>query len=210
MPNTVSFRGGAQIGWINATWPFGSLEASASELTFRVFPYGTYTFHPNDVVRMDRYTVIPVLGWGVRIHHVRADYPARMIFWCLGSPERVLKRIAETGFHAQAKSAEPPARRTMPVRWISLVLGILIWNACCLIDFLRHRRPGLGAVLGLSFVLFVSTGLWWLRPLQWAVMKPGRSPREIRQWLMLLALVSALLLTLFSITHFMGTPLKSE
>jgi hypothetical protein len=204
MEEKVSFRGGAHIGKINASWPFASLSAGPDGLTLRVLFFGAYAFRPEEVVKVERYTILPIVGWGVRIHHLKADYPEKMIFWCLGSPDSVLRGIESAGFQPKSPPGIVPSLRTSPVRWVTIVLGIILWNALIGFDLWQTRRPGLGAFVALSLVFFGSTAVWWLLPVRWAVMKPGRSPQEIRHWLNLLTLVSGFMLAVFGLMFFTG------
>lgn len=97
---TFTKTGGARIGWTNATWPLAKLSVTANKLTIQVKLLGTYTFAPEQISSIERYTIIPVLGWGIRIRHNVADYPEKIIFWCLGNPSSVLDGIRDVGFPA--------------------------------------------------------------------------------------------------------------
>jgi hypothetical protein len=52
--------GGARIGWINASWPLAELSVTPRSLVIRVWPLGTYTFTPEQIVRVEPYGSIPV------------------------------------------------------------------------------------------------------------------------------------------------------
>jgi hypothetical protein len=91
--------GGASIGWMRrATWPFAELSATADKLTVEVSILGTYTFTSDQVLSVERYVIVPVLAWGVRIRHNLAEYPEKIIFWCLNNPDDVLNGIRNAGF----------------------------------------------------------------------------------------------------------------
>ena len=87
----TSYRGGARIGWVNASWPFARLTVSADKLALASL--GTYEFSPLQVVSVEPYGSIPLLSSGIRIIHNRADYPEKIIFWCMGNRSRVLAEI---------------------------------------------------------------------------------------------------------------------
>src|SRR5690242_5065188 len=93
-----SFRGGARIGWFNASWPFARLRVGTDRLTLSCF--GSYEFSPSQVTVIEPVGFIPILFKGIRIHHNRPDYPEKIIFWCVGAREEVLDAISNSGFRA--------------------------------------------------------------------------------------------------------------
>ena len=120
----VSFRGGARVGWVNASWPLAKLTASHDRLV--VTSLGTYEFTPDQVQAIERYGSIPILAWGLRIRHNRTDYPENVIFWCMGSRDRVLAQIEQTGFTPKAQASSTRARG-FPIRW-TVVVGVVIFG----------------------------------------------------------------------------------
>ena len=194
----VSAVGGARIGWVNATWPFARLRAQRGRLVLNATLIGKYSFAPDQVVSIEKYTVIPFLGWGIRIHHNISTYPKKIVFWCFGSPESLISRIEETGFVPKADPDSVPAPRGMPVRWQALAALIVLWNGLGLLDhYVVGGFPGEPGVLVLAALLLLFVGsvaMWRSRLLQRLILKPGRSCEEIKAWLYLLALVSGVLL----------------
>jgi hypothetical protein len=96
---TFTKTGGARIDFANATWPFAKISIVENELILKVIWLGTYTFTPEQIYSIEQYTMIPFLGWGIRIQHNVANYPEKIIFWCLGgNPSNVLDRIRNAGF----------------------------------------------------------------------------------------------------------------
>jgi hypothetical protein len=69
MPQLFKITGGARVGWISASWPFAELSAGPDKLTISIGMLGTYSFAPDEVLALERYAIIPVLGWGVCIRH---------------------------------------------------------------------------------------------------------------------------------------------
>ena len=138
----VKSTGGARIGWMNATWPFARLAASAQELSLSGFLLGTYTFSSGDVASLKPYGWLPVLGRGVQIIHTNPNYPAKIIFWCFGSPERLIEQIHALGFQPRAPSTALPKRDGIPLRWSFMVAVVVIWNALFVLDgFVPWREP---------------------------------------------------------------------
>jgi hypothetical protein len=91
-------RGGAQIGRINASWPFGTLSVSRRSLTISGPLSRSYIFTPEQVVALEPCGWIPILQRGVRIVHANPRYPARIIFVGFQSPERLIERIRAAQF----------------------------------------------------------------------------------------------------------------
>jgi hypothetical protein len=201
MPQSFTTTGGARIGWTNATWPLAQLSATPDALTISVLLLGTYSFAPDQVAAVERYTMIPVLGWGIQVRHCRVDYQQRFIFWCLGSPDTVLRGIHDAGFVPRAPSSAVIQPRGFAMRWSAIIIAIAFWNVLFLLDFSRFSgsppQPGLSAVVALAFAF--SIGTLTSPRLQRLVLKPGRSVNEIRPFLRLLTFICGIMLVIFSI-----------
>jgi hypothetical protein len=208
MPQLFTATGGARVGWTNASWPLAKLSVGPDKLTLSIALLGTYSFTPNEVSAIERYTLIPLLGWGVRICHCRVDCPQRVIFWCLGSPDSVLRGIRDSGFLPAAASSALPRRSGIAIRWSAIIIAILVWNA---LGFLAGGRfgsvrshPGPLILLPLAFVFVFSFGTLKSALLQRIILKPGRDVGEIRPFLRLLAVISGFLLVGFAISLAFG------
>ena len=94
-----TWRGGARIGLMNATWPFAQLKLTPAELVLQVVLLGTYVFKPDQVTKVEPYGFIPFAGRGVRIHHRVAGYPKKIVFWhiCF-DPQPIVDKIRESGY----------------------------------------------------------------------------------------------------------------
>jgi hypothetical protein len=186
--------GGARVGWTNATWPFARLTATSTSLRVAIRVLGDYSFTPDTVVSITRFTTIPVLGWGIRIQHCVPDYPAAFIFWCLGSPDALLQGIRDAGFLPQAPASAVPPRRGFAFRWPVILVALVIWNGLVLSDLLRGGSmppvPGPGSLLAIGLLLTTVIATLRLPAFQQLVLKPGRSVGEIRPTLNLLLLIS--------------------
>jgi hypothetical protein len=208
MPPSFTTTGGARIGWTNATWPLAQLSATPDALTISVRLLGTYSFGPDQVAAVERYTLIPVLGWGIQIRHCRVDYPQCFIFWSLGSPDTVLRGIHAAGFVPTAPSSAVIQPRGFALRWSAIIIAVAVWNALFLLDFSRGSgtppQLGLSALVALAFAFAFSIGTLRSPRLQHLVLKPGRSVNEIRPLLRLLAFVSGIVLVIFSIIFACG------
>lgn len=202
---SFSTTGGARIGWVNASWPFAKLDVSASSLTVSSGFFGTYAFTPAQVVALEPYGVIPLIGRGVKIVHGHPEYPAKIIFWCFGDPERLIARIRGVGFVPSCSSAATAIGRGIPVRWASILAAVVLWNALFILDgFLPGRArgaPGPLVIAAMAVAFLCAHALPRSTLLQSLVLKEGRSVDEIRAPLALLRLVTGLLLLSFLVTY---------
>lgn len=201
--STYTATGGARVGWLNSSWPLARLTATPERLSVSVFLSGKYEFSPQDVVGIERYTMIPVLGWGVRIVHSRSDYPENFIFWNLAGPEPVLRGIREAGFSPAGQAPDIPPRRGIPIRWSVIIGLVILWNGLFMLDFGRTNSglpiPGLFVCVALLVVLILSLATLRSPAVQKIVLKPGRHLGEIRGTVGLLAAISGIMLIIFSI-----------
>jgi hypothetical protein len=200
MPHPFTTTGGARLGWTNCG--LSKLTATPDMLTISVRLLGTYSFAPDQVSAVERYSMIPFLAWGVQIRHSRADYPQRVIFLSLGSPATVLQGIKEAGFSPSAPSSAVIQPRGFAMRWSAIIIAVAVWNALSKLDFSRASgapQPELSALLMLGFAFAVSIVTLTSPRLQRLVLKPDRSVNEIRPFLGLLAFISGIMLVIFSI-----------
>lgn len=196
MSEVFEITGGARVGWLNWTWPFAHLTAKSDQLSLNVGFGSHYTFTPDTIAAIKPYTMIPVLGWGVRIEHCVPEYPASMIFWTLGSPQKLVEAILTTGFQSRAPLSAVPQRYDLPVRWSAIILAIAVWN---ILFILGAAFPGplTFVALGLLFATVLATRS--LPAFQRLVLKPGRHVSEIRPALTFLMILSGLMFAMFAL-----------
>lgn len=101
-------RGGVRLDFFNATWPFATLAVNREKIEInvpvaRIVGESRYLFPAVSVLSVERYSSIPFVGWGIRIHHTINRYPSKVVFWTFRSPTDVLTSIEETGFPVAAK-----------------------------------------------------------------------------------------------------------
>ena len=177
MQDRARFIGGVRIGLFNASSPFARITADREKLVLSVL-LARYSFAPDQVVAIEKYSVIPLLGSGLRIRHVVADYPKTIVFWYLRSPEYVMRRIQEVGFVPSASPSALPRRGGTAVRWQSLVAMVVVWNALFLTDMWCSKQHSVKfCPLALAaFVLFSAAPILILRfpALGHLLLKPGR------------------------------------
>jgi hypothetical protein len=201
----LEVTGGARIGWVNATWPFAKLSASAQQLSVSGSLIGRYSFSPDQVAALEPYGSIPILGSGVRIIHTVPSYPDKIIFWCFGSPKRLIERITALGFQPRASRADVPQRDGMAFRWSFLILLVVIWNALFVLDgyvpWKEPKGPGPYTLLAVALLFLMAVALNRSSRFQSLVLKPGRSITEVRSVALLVLAVSAIMLIAFGAQH---------
>ena len=195
----ASFRGGSRVGWVNASWPLAKLTANGT--TLALTSLGTYTFTPSQVVSIEPYGLIPVLASGIRINHNRKDYPKTVIFWCMGHRSAILEEIANTGFRPVGQQLERAPG--FPVRWVTVLVAIILWNALFLIDRAvagsQPQPPGLFAFLAVVLTFCAATATRAFPAFQRLVMREGHEVAEIKSFLVLLQIVTGIISVGFGI-----------
>lgn len=198
----IKQRGGAQIGWLNASWPLASIEISPRKLTFTSM--GTYTFVTEDVTGIENIGSIPVISHGIRIHHTNPKYPDRVVFYTLSGRDSLVSGIKAAGFTVGAPATQ--AHRGFPLRIPAVVAVVLLWN---LLFFLDKPTLGPGPWVPGKFVLLalgLLFGLATLLPrserLQSMFLRDDRDVGEVAGTLKLIQVVSGLMLVGFAASHF--------
>jgi len=190
----TSQRGGAQVGWLSASWPLASIKIDSATLTMRAL--GAYTLNPSEVSAIEPVGSIPVLTTGIRIHHTRPDYPEKLVFYSMGRQESLLQALGAAGF----KVGQPGIKesRGFPVRVSAIVVAILVWNLLFFLDrhgrdFLSTSTAGPFSFAALVLAFLVATITPYSSRLQDFILREGRAVGEIRGFLRLLQLVTAVL-----------------
>ncbi|RPH83808.1 MAG: hypothetical protein EHM88_05855 [Candidatus Rokuibacteriota bacterium] len=202
--DAFTVTGGAQLGWINASWPFGKLSVSSGLLTISSPFSRAYVFEPEQVMALEPCGWIPILQRGVRIVHANPRYPSRIVFVGFQSPERLIERMHQAGFVPALPDTRLPRRPGLPIRGSA----VLVLVAACAILFLLSRGPdggpGPSMLLALALLYAAASALPRSRWLQSWMLNPGRSVDEIRLPLQLLRLASGLVLALLVAAAVLG------
>ena len=217
MPDSSSaytVTGGARIGLVNYTWPLAKLIATADRLTvsttmFGLFGMGTYSFSRDQVLSIERYGWIPLIGEGIRINHSVADYPEKIVFWC--QPTSVLAGLAGIGFSLAHATSEMPQRqspRGFPLRWTPLIVLAVIWNLLIGFEMVAHPTgtpsPGPLSLTALWIVFGVSIAAICFPNVQTLLLKPGRRFEEVKPIFLLVATVTGIMALIFGIIFVSG------
>lgn len=193
-------RGGVAIGMMNFSRPLATLVATSDEVTiattmFGLFEVSVHKFPKTHVKSIERYCLIPFLAEGIRITHLIADYPAKIIFWC--RPQTVLDGIKSADFVPAPTDAVISAfrpHRGMAFRIAPLVGLAIIWNVLFYYGISgfpgKSASPGPQVLIALAMVAGLSLSALNVPAVQAFLLKPGRSITEVRPILVLTAFVS--------------------
>lgn len=207
--STYAVTGGARIGFVNYSWPLAKLVVTADRLTvsttmFGLFGTGTYSFSKTQILSIERYGWIPLIGEGIRITHSVADYPQKIVFWC--RPNSVLSGISAIGFSPAGTSSEiqcGQASRGFPLRWAPIIALVAIWNLLIGYERFSHpNRPPIPGPLSLAALWIVfGVSMAGIRSpsVQNLLLKPGRAFGEVRPVVLLVATVTGAMAIIFSI-----------
>jgi hypothetical protein len=200
----LSVTGGARIGWVNVSWPLARLSVSNGHLHLNALLIGQYDFAPEEVIALQPYGYIPVLGSGVMVVHRRMDYPRQVIFWSV-RPARLIERIGQAGF-IPAGTPEPSGpvqiEAGFPVRWQAFAAVVVVWNLLLapyvfpLVLWPQPPKPGFGLVLAPAALFIFALAMKMSPVLQRLVLKEGRSIGEISPVLNLILFVAGLMTAL--------------
>ena len=186
MNYAINHRGGGRIGWLHASWPFVTLRANREEIILDMGFSEKYKFRPDQVISIDKYGIIPVLGWGVQIKHTVTEYPEKIIFYCFMDPENIIKELRTLGFIPKASSAGIKERSGFPIRWEVLAFIAVAWNVLFMLDFGINFMEKKEVTFG-PFIFIATSGVFIFsicalryKNMQSYILKPGRHIEEIR------------------------------
>lgn len=94
----LKLTGGARVGMFNASFPFATLKVNQDRLELKVSMIGKLIFQVSDIISIEPYTIIPLIGQGIKINHTVADYKQQVIFWTFKNPRALIRQIEATGF----------------------------------------------------------------------------------------------------------------
>ena len=98
MIEKYTLTGGARIGNTNASYPLANLYVDKNILKINASIVGNLLFQPKDVISIETYTLIPIIGQGIKINHRIENYNPKIIFWTFKNPNLVISEIKKTGF----------------------------------------------------------------------------------------------------------------
>ena len=214
--NELRLTGGARIGMANATFPFATLKVNKEHLELNASILGNLSFQPSDVISIEPYTLIPILGQGIKINHKVPTYKERVIFWAFKDPIAIIKQIHDIGFLNNENAPtqvidntirEKQAKGSFPLkRWFVIAIFV-VWNTFFLIDFIpfffgEGRNPignGMKIAVGILFLTALSSLI--SADFRNLILKEGRELEDIKKFAIFIMIISGFMfmnLVLFS------------
>lgn len=219
MNEKFTLTGGARIGMSNASFPLADLYVDKNILKINASIVGNLVFHPNDVISIEAYSSIPIIGNGIKIHHRIEKYSSEVIFWTFKNPAAVINEIRKTGFldNIQAEISAADLEIIMrqnqggfPIKKSAAIFYVVLWNALFLSDIIpfflqdKQERFPIGRSIQLALaIVFVSAVLTLISAkFRSLILKEGRELDDIKKFIYLLLFVSGMLFLQFSIMNF--------
>jgi hypothetical protein len=208
--NELQLTGGARIGMANASFPFATLKVNKDRLELNASIVGNLTFQASDIISIEPYTMIPILGQGIKINHKVSNYKERVIFWTFKDPNSVVRQIQETGFLNNQNMSEQKIDRTIiekqaqggfPIKKGFAIGAVVVWNLLFLSDIIsfflgsKEGNPignGILAAIGLLFL----TALLSLISADFRrlILKDGRDLSDIKKFAIFAMIISGFML----------------
>ena len=211
--NQLKITGGARIGMANATWPFVTLKVDRDQLELNASIIGNLIFQPADIISIEPYRQIPVLGQGIKINHKVDSYKRKVIFWTFKNPESVIRQIKETGFLDNQQQLSHPSNEKIkerqrsggfPLKKTFAIGTVIIWNLLFLVDIIpfiqgkSEKFPiGNGALVALGLIFtsallsLISEGFRKL------ILKDGRTLEDIKIFSIFIMMISGMMFLSF-------------
>ncbi|WP_321538486.1 hypothetical protein [Flavobacterium piscinae] len=218
--NELQLTGGARIGMANATFPLATLKVNKDRLELNASIVGNLIFQASDIVSIEPYVMIPLLGQGIKINHNVANYNERVIFWTFKDPSAVVQQIKATGFLSNQNATEQQIDRTIiekqakggfPIKKGFAIGAIVVWNALFLTDFITFFL-GKTDKFPIGYGILTAIGLLFLTALlsllsadfRRLILKEGKTVHDIKKFAIFALIISGFIFPQFGIiTKFM-------
>jgi len=208
--NQFEITGGARIGKANVTYPFAKLAVTGSQINLKASIIGTFSFTPAEIISIESYHQIPIIGQGIKINHRVSDYEQKVIFWTFKNPEIVIENIRKTGFLAKINSEMSPEDLAMraqhqkggfPIKKPIAIGMIAGWNILFLFDFYKilsgTNGPSLlgnGAKIALGLLLMTALLTLFIRPFRKLILKEEIIFENVKRFFYFVILMSSFML----------------
>ena len=210
MNDNFTLTGGARIGSANATYPFANLFVDKNVLKINASTVSNLVFQPQDIISIEPYTIIPIVGQGIKINHRIENYKPKVIFWTFKNPNFVINEIKKVGFLGDINSKISFADKEIikrqeqggfPIKKSVAIIFLVLWNILFLSDFLpfflQNKEEGIpigngvktaiGLLLATSILTLISDGF------RKVILKEGRDFNDIKKFVYFVILVSGIM-----------------
>jgi hypothetical protein len=216
MNEKYTLTGGARIGMANASYPFADLYVDKEILKINASIVGSLIFQPKDIISIETYTLIPLIGQGIKINHRIENYNPKVIFWTFKDPNSVISEIKKTGFlqnlNSEISSADLEIIKKQndggfPLKKSVAIFFVIAWNLLFLSDiipfFLKNETNGTPIGIGMNLavgLIFISSILTIIsEKFRKIILKENRNFDDIKKFAYLVAVISGIMLIAFTI-----------
>ncbi len=218
MSEKFTLTGGVRIGMANASYPFADLYVDKGILKINASIVGNLVFQPKDIISIEPYTAIPIIGNGIKINHRIENYDSKVIFWTFKNPSFVIDKIERTGFLQNIDSEisiddlEVLKRQNeggFPIKKSVAIFFIVVWNLLFLSDILpffykgEEGLPigiGMNSAVGLAFLSSILVIV--SEPFRKIILKENRNFEDIKKFAYFIAFITGVMFISFTIGNF--------
>ncbi|CAD0008885.1 hypothetical protein [Flavobacterium salmonis] len=218
MTEKFTLTGGARIGMANASFPLADLYVDKEVLKINASIVGNLVFQPKDIISIEAYSSVPIIGNGIKINHRIEKYNSKVIFWTFKNPTTVINEIKKTGFLENTNSEistedlkilERQNQGGFPIKKPVAVFFIIAWNLLFLSDIipfmLQDKKEGLPIGIGVKLALglvFISSILALVsEKFRGLILKEGREFDDIKKFIYLTAFIIGMLFIQFTVMN---------
>ena len=216
MSEKFTLTGGARIGMANASYPFADLYVDKKILKINASIVGNLIFKPKDIISIEPYTFIPLIGQGIKINHRIENYNPKVIFWTFKDPNSVISEIKKTGFlqnlnsEISVKDSEIMKKQNeggFPLKKSVAIFFIIAWNLLFLSDiipfFLKGETEGspIGIGMNLAVGLLFTSSILAIVSVNFRkiILKENRDFDDIKKFAYFIAFISGIMFITFTI-----------
>lgn len=216
MSEKFTLTGGARIGMANASYPFADLYVDKEILKINTSIVANLMFQPKDIISIEPYTFIPLIGQGIKINHRIENYNPKVIFWTFKDPNSVIGEIKKTGFLQNLNSEissndleiiKKQNEGGFPLKKSVAIFFIFAWNLLFLSDifpfFVKGETEGSPFGIGINLaigLLFISSILAIVsEKFRKVILKEKRNFDDIKKFAYFIALISGIMFVAFTI-----------
>lgn len=168
MSEKFTLTGGARIGMANASFPLANLSVDREILKINASIVGSLMFQSKDIISIEPYMYIPLIGQGIKINHRVENYNSKVIFWTFKDPNFVIEEIKKTGFLQNLNSKisatdleiikKQQNEGGFPIKKSVAIFYIVAWNLLFLSDFfqfftLKSKMEGSPVGIGINMAI---------------------------------------------------------
>ena len=209
---SISFRGGGQVGSMQASLPFATLFVNSKKLTL-YFNLNSYVFSPQQIVSLSKKQGL------LKIIHTVKYYPAEIYFTSSTSSSNTIKQIKQIGFNPCGDIAKTVIRKDSPFRNLFMKIFYLLCVIFAIFYFINLtgqssdvRNECLEIQILIIFLiplLLLSIITYYVPSLQNLIIKPGRYFGEVQHTLTMFIEMISFCLAIFSTCLFGQEPMTS-